>query len=188
MLTLDPTLTPAEVRAAALALDEADAQALLYDWRFWARPEQVMPEGDWAVWLIKAGRGLGKTRSGAEAVREIVNADPNGRIAIVAPTAADARDVMIEGESGLMSVFPPEERPEYFPSKRRLQFRNGALGFVYSAERADRLRGPQHSAAWLDEIAVYEDIDELWANLRLGLRLGHDPRIVATTTPRPCIS
>src|SRR5512145_1449846 len=127
MLTLDPTLTPAELREAALSLSEAEAQALLYDWRMWARPEQVMPEGAWRVWLIKAGRGFGKTRSGAEAVREIVTADPNARVALVAPTAADARDVMIEGESGLLNVFPPGERPEYFPSKRRLQFANGAL-------------------------------------------------------------
>ncbi|HET9412876.1 MAG TPA: terminase family protein [Pseudolabrys sp.] len=185
MLALDPTLTAADVRAAALEMSEAEAQALLYDWRMWARPEQVMPEGNWRTWLIKAGRGFGKTRSGAEAVREIVTADPNARVALVAPTAADARDVMIEGESGLLNVFPPGERPEYFPSKRRLQFTNGALGFVYSAERADRLRGPQHSGAWLDEIAVYDDIDALWSNLVFGLRLGADPRIIATTTPRP---
>jgi phage terminase large subunit-like protein len=178
-------LTPAEVRACALALDEADAEQLLYDWRFWARREQVMPDGDWRVWLVLSGRGWGKTRSSAEAVREVAMSDPNARIAIIAPTSADCRDVMIQGESGLLSIFPKEERPEYMPSKRRVQFRNGAMATLYSAEEPERLRGPQHSFAALDELAVYPDPEALWVNLKMGLRLGANPRIIATTTPRP---
>ena len=178
-------LTPAEVRAAALALSEAEAQALLYDWRLWARPEQLMPECDWRVWAVKTGRGWGKTRTAAEAVREVVSRDRHARVALVGPTAADCRDVMLEGESGLLSVFPPHERPVYWPSKRRVDFANGAIATLYSADTPERLRGPQHSFAVCDELAVYPDVEELWQNLKLGLRLGPDPRIIVTTTPRP---
>lgn len=184
-LISDPRVTPEMAREAALALSEAEAQALLYDWRLWARPEQVIPGGEWRVWVIKAGRGFGKTRAGAEAVREIVNRDPHARLALVGPTAADCRDVMLEGESGLLSVFPAAERPVYYPSRRRVEFHNGAIGTLYSAEEPERLRGPQHSAAWLDEVAVYPKPDELWSNLKFGLRLGPDPRIIVTTTPKP---
>jgi phage terminase large subunit-like protein len=185
MIALDPRLTAADVRAAALAMPEREADQLLYDWRLWARPEQLMPEGDWRVWLVCAGRGFGKTRCGVEAVREIVTANSDARVAIVAPTSADARDVIIEGESGLLAVFPPGERPEYFPSKRRVQFRNGAMATLYSAQEPERLRGPQHHCAYLDELATYEDPEAIWSNLQFGLRLGSDPRIIATTTPRP---
>ena len=178
-------LTPAEVREAALALSEAEASALLYDWRLWARPEQLIPEGEWRVWVVKSGRGWGKTRAGVEAVREIVNGDPHARIALVGPTAADCRDVMLEGESGLLAVFPPGERPVYWPSKRRVEFANGAMATLYSAAEPERLRGPQHSFAYVDELAVYPDVEELWQNLKLGLRLGPDPRIIVTTTPKP---
>jgi phage terminase large subunit-like protein len=185
MIEIDSRLTAADVRAAAMSLSDAEAEALLYDWRMWARPEQLMPGGDWRVWLVKSGRGWGKTRTLAEAVREVVTRDPQSRIALIAPTSADARDVIIEGESGLLAVFPPHERPEYFPSKRRVQFHNGAMATVFSAEEPERLRGPQHSWAVCDELAVYPDVDTLWANLKLGLRLGRDPRIIVTTTPRP---
>ena len=200
-------MTPAEVREAALALSEAEASALLYDWRLWARPEQTMPltrseidkltcqgirvdpsavQGqDWRVWVVKSGRGWGKTRAGVEAVREVVNGDPHARIALVGPTAADCRDVMLEGESGLLAVFPPGERPVYWPSKRRVEFANGAMATLYSAAEPERLRGPQHSFAYVDELAVYPDVEELWQNLKLGLRLGADPRIIVTTTPKP---
>lgn len=130
-----------------------------------------------------AGRGFGKTRTGAEWVRMRVAAGSN-RIALVAPIASDARDVMVEGESGLLSVFPPHERPLYEPSKRRVTFANGAIATTYSADEPDRLRGPQHSDAWCDEIGAWR-YPETWDMLMFGLRLGNDPRCVATTTPKP---
>lgn len=178
-------LSPDDIAAIVAELDDAEALALCYDWRgMWARPEQLPPAGDWRTWLIQAGRGYGKTRTGAETIREWTN-DGEAVIALIGPTSADCRDVMVEGESGLLSVFPPEERPLYQPSKRRVAFASGAVAYVYSAEEPERLRGPQHSGAWCDEIAVYPKPKELWDNLAFGLRLGNDPRIVATTTPRP---
>lgn len=176
---------PEEVRTQAItSLSLEEAEHILYDWRFWARPEQLIPPGDWRVWLILAGRGWGKTRTGAETVHEWVMSGKCRRIAIVAPTAADARDVMIEGESGLLSVGHPSERPVYEPSKRRLTWPNGAVATVFSADKPDRLRGPQHDGAWADEIAAWR-YAEAWDQLLFGLRLGDDPRVVATTTPRP---
>lgn len=130
-----------------------------------------------------AGRGFGKTRTGAEWVRHQVDTGKR-RIALVAPIASDARDVMVEGESGLLSVFPPHERPLYEPSKRRVTFANGAIATTYSADEPDRLRGPQHDAAWCDEIGAWH-YPETWDMLMFGLRLGDDPRCVATTTPKP---
>jgi phage terminase large subunit-like protein len=184
VLAIDSRLTAADVRAAALELSEADAQALLYDWRMWARPSQVMPEGDWRTWLVIAGRGFGKTKTGVEAIREVAQ-DPNAIIAIVGPTAADCRDVIVEGKSGLLAAYPPDERPDYKRSMRHVKFRNGAQAFTYSAEEPERLRGPQHSFAYCDEIAVWPEPELVWDNLKFGLRVGERPRIVATTTPRP---
>ena len=118
MLAFPPDATVDDVRAAAHSMSEAEARAVLYDWRgICSRPKQLKPEGNWRTWLILGGRGSGKTRPGAEAVREIAR-DPRAVIALIAPTAADARKVMIEGESGLMSVFPPDELPDYIPSIR----------------------------------------------------------------------
>lgn len=158
--------------------------ALLYAWRCWARSKQVTPEGDWRIWLILAGRGFGKTRTGAEFVREQVEAGHAGRVALVGATAADVRDTMIEGASGLMSVFPPDRRPVYEPSKRRVTFSNGAIATAFSADQPDRLRGPNHDLAWADELAAWRYVDA-WDQLMLGLRLGDRPRAVITTTPRP---
>ena len=126
---------------------------------------------------------MGKTRAGAEWVLTQVRTGAR-RIALVAPIAADARDVMVEGESGIMNIAPAHERPNYEPSKRRLTFPNGALATTYSADEPDRLRGPQHDAAWADELAAWR-YPETWDMLLLGLRLGRDPRAVVTTTPRP---
>jgi phage terminase large subunit-like protein len=136
------------------------------------------------VWLLLAGRGFGKTRTGAEWIRAEVENGRRGRLALVAPTAADARDVMIEGESGLLAISPPWNRPRYEPSKRRLTWPSGAIATAYSAEEADRLRGPQHDGAWADELAAWTH-PETWDMLQFGLRLGDDPRAVVTTTPRP---
>ena len=131
-----------------------------------------------------AGRGFGKTRTGAEFVRSRVGARTARRVALVAPTAADARDVMVEGESGLLAISPPWDRPVYEPSKHRLTWPNGAVAMTYSADEPERLRGPQHDFAWCDELAAWR-YPEAWDMLMLGLRLGGDPRAVVTTTPRP---
>lgn len=165
-------------------LSEEEALNLLYDWRFWARPEQLEPEEDWRVWLCLAGRGWGKTRTGAETIRMWVETGRCKRLALVAPTAADARDVMVEGESGILTISPPYFYPHYEPSKRRLTWLNGAVATLFSAEEPDRLRGPQFDGAWVDEIATWRYPDA-WDQLMFGLRLGLDPRVVATTTPRP---
>jgi len=165
-------------------LDPPDAFGLCHDWRLWARPSQLPPEGDWRVWLLLAGRGFGKTRSGAEWVRAQVETGAAKRIALVAPTAADARDVMVEGESGLLAIAPANDRPLYEPSKRRLTWANGAIATLFSADEPERLRGPQFDAAWADELAAWR-YPEAWDMLLLGLRLGEHPRVVATTTPKP---
>src|SRR5215470_4914009 len=130
-----------------------------------------------------AGRGFGKTRSGAEWVRAEVKAGRR-RIALVGPTAADARNVMVEGASGILAISPNLERPLYEPSKRRLTWPNGAVAITYSADEPERLRGPQHDAAWCDELASWR-YPEAWDMLMFGLRLGADPRVIVTTTPRP---
>jgi phage terminase large subunit-like protein len=166
------------------ALSHAEAQVLLYDWPFWARHNQLPPEGDWRVWLLLAGRGFGKTRSGAELMRARVTARIARRVALVAPTAADVRNVMVEGESGILAISPSWDRPRYESSKQRLTWPNGAVATLYSADEPERLRGPQHDTAWCDELASWR-YPEAWDTLMLGLRLGVDPRVVVTTTPRP---
>lgn len=172
---------PEVVKRALESLSDKEAEALLYCWEEWARPEQVQPDWDWSVWLILAGRGYGKTRTGAEWVRQEIQRAPH--VALVAPTAGDCRDIMVEGEAGILNVFPPSERPSYEPSKRRVHFHNGAQATLYSADEPDRLRGPSHYAFWADEIASWK-YPEAWDMLMLTLRLG-GARGVATTTPRP---
>ncbi|HYL31924.1 MAG TPA: terminase family protein [Stellaceae bacterium] len=157
---------------------------MLDDWEFWARPDQLPPPGDWRVWLLLAGRGFGKTRSGAEFVRARVESGLSSRIALVGPTSADVRDVMVEGESGLRAISGDDWRPHYEPSKRRLTWPNGAIALAFSADEPERLRGPQHDLAWCDELAAWR-YAAAWDNLLLGLRLGSDPRAVVTTTPKP---
>lgn len=158
-----------------------DRAHIAWFWPAWARAEQLEPGGAWQVWLVKAGRGWGKTRTGAEWIR--AQAQPGARIALVGATAADVRDVMIEGESGILSVCAPWERPRYEPSRRRLTWPNGAIATAYSAEEPDRLRGPQHTHAWCDEVAAWASPDT-WDMAMMGLRLGQRPRVMATTTPK----
>jgi phage terminase large subunit-like protein len=178
------SLPPPQRARFLKSLNNAELEAFDQDWTgTWARPEQLPPTGDWRTWLLLAGRGFGKTRSGAEAVRAAVKAG-NRRIALVAPTAADARDVMVEGESGLLSIGTANDRPRYEPSKRRLTWPNGAIATTYSADEPERLRGPQHDMAWCDEVASWR-FPEAWDMLMFGLRLGNDPRVVVTTTPKP---
>lgn len=150
-------------------------------WADLARPEQRLPDGEWLIWTILAGRGWGKTRTGAEAVNTWARQDSAARVALVAATAADVRDVMVEGESGLCSLYPDID---YEPSKRRLTWPNGAQATTYSADKPDRLRGPQHTKAWCDELAAWR-YPEAWDMLHMGLRLGAAPQCVVTTTPRP---
>ena len=187
--------SPAEELAALSEADQAEfiesltedeAEALLTDWRnFSARPDQIMPNGDWDIWLILSGRGWGKTRTGAEAVREVVKDGTARRIALVAETAADGRDVMVEGDSGILACHPEHERPLYEPSKRRLTWRNGAVATLFNATEPDQLRGPQFDFAWSDELAKWKYARETWDMLQFGLRLGSHPRQIVTTTPRP---
>jgi phage terminase large subunit-like protein len=183
---------PEEQRLAFQAeMTPSQLEELNWDWEFWARPNQLIPKGDWLTWLLLAGRGFGKTRSAAEAVRALVcgatplTAGKHARIALVAETAADARDVMVEGESGLLAVHPQEFRPLYEPSKRRLTWPNGALATLYNAVEPDQLRGPQHSLAWCDELAKWRYAQETWDMLQFGLRLGARPQAIIATTPRP---
>ena len=157
---------------------------LRHDWKSWARPEQLAPPGNWRTWLILAGRGYGKTRAGAEFVRGEAESGRASRIALVAPTAADARDVMVEGESGILAIAPNWCRPVYEPSKRRITWPSGALATVYTADEPERLRGPQHDRFWCDEPASWRYPDA-WDMLQFGMRLGESPRGVVTGTPKP---
>lgn len=178
-----------EARLAFIAtLEPAQQRELAPHWRLFARAAQLPPGGDWHTWLVMAGRGFGKTRAGAEWVRALAEADPAVRIALVGATLADVRAVMVEGESGILAVCPPGRCPAFEPSLRRLTWPNGAQATLFSAGEPDSLRGPQHSHAWCDEIAKWENASDqatrCWDNLLLGLRLGERPRCLATTTPR----
>lgn len=166
------------------SLTDDQKKYLFYDWSFWARPSQAIPQGDWPIWLIMAGRGFGKTRSGAEFIRQKVE-DGARRIALVARTPADARDVMIEGESGLLAISPPWDMPFYEPSKRRLTWSNGAMALVFSGEQPEQLRGPQFDTAWADELRTWQYPRETWDNLMFAVRLGRINQTVVTTTPKP---
>lgn len=186
-------MAPGEISRALASLTDDECEQLLHDWRFFARPEQLEPEGDWQIWLILAGRGFGKTRTGAEWAREQVKAGAS-RLGLIAPTASDARDVMVEGESGLLSVCWAGDRtyageligrPTYEPSKRRLTWANGAIATLFSAEEPERLRGPQHDRLWCDELAAWKYLRETWDMAMFGLRLGDRPRTCITTTPKP---
>lgn len=178
---------PPEGRAQLFAdLTEEFLAVALYDWRgIWARDSQLLPSGtDWEVWLILAGRGYGKTRTGAETMRDLIESGRYKRIAFIAPTSADARDTMVEGESGILAVCPPWNRPRYFPSKRRVVWPNGAQATLFSAEEPERTRGPQHDAMWGDEPASWPS-KEVWDNAAMGLRLGKRPIAIVTGTPKP---
>lgn len=187
------SLPPLQRQAVLASLSEKECQDLIHDWRFFARHNQIAPDGNWQTWLVLAGRGFGKTRTGAEWVREQIK-QGKGRIALIAPTASDARDVMVEGESGLLAVCWAGDksangdmlgRPSYEPSKRRVTWANGAVATLFSAEEPERLRGPQHEAMWCDELAAWKYLRETWDMAMFGLRLGNDPRTIITTTPKP---
>lgn len=173
-------------------LSSDELRELNRQWLYWARADQQLPSGDLTFrnWLIMGGRGAGKTRAGAEWVRALAlglfapQVSHCKRIAIVAPTFHEARRVMIEGISGLLSVHHPDERPTWEPSKRLLQWKNGAVAEVFSAAEPESLRGPQFDAAWCDELGKWKKATDVWSNLQMALRLGARPHAVITTTPR----
>lgn len=171
------TLTPAEIRA--LADDASDFR------RYWARPAQLWPAGAWKFWCLNAGRGFGKTKCGAEYTHEVARENPGRHAALVARTAADARDTMVEGESGILHTGSPSFRPLYEPSKRRLTWPNGFWATVYSADKPDLLRGPNICWFWADELAAWRYARLAWDNLMFTLRTGAFPRGIITTTPKP---
>ena len=151
-----------------------------------ARPEQIEPPGDWSSWLILSGRGWGKTRTGAEWIVWQAVLNPDTRWAIVAPTFADARDTCVEGVSGIRAVLDRYDMAERWNrSLGEVKLKNGSRIKLFSADEPDRLRGPQHHGAWVDEMAAWRYLEETWDQLRFGLRLGDHPKTVITTTPRP---
>lgn len=167
---------------------------LSHDWDFWARPNQLAPPGEigpdgtvvpWNTWVVLAGRGFGKTRMGSEWVRSLAHKYPGCRIALVAETAADARDVMIKGDSGLLSCDPELSDDSWSPTNRCLTWPNGSRAYTYNGTTPDQLRGPQHHFAWVDELAKFEYMQDAWDQLMFGLRLGEHPQVLVTTTPRP---
>src|SRR6202046_3831596 len=155
---------------------------LFHDWTFWARPDQAPPDGDWIIWLILAGRGAGKTRAGAEAVRNWVQTYPI--VNLISATIADARDIMLRGESGILACCRRDERPRFLAADLRLDWPNGAVSMLFSAEEPDRLRGKQHMKLWCDELAAWRQPDAS-DRAMLGLRLAGKPQAIITTTPRP---
>jgi predicted phage terminase large subunit-like protein len=162
----------------------AFAEALKGSWRSLARPEQVAPVGGWTTWVFCGGRGAGKTRSGAEWIIERVGGGAR-YIHLVAPTAADVRDVMLEGPGGVLSIAPSHLRPAYQPSLRKVVWPNGAQALLFSSDEPDRLRGPQCDTAWIDELCAMRQAQDVLDNMYFGLRIGKDPRAFITTTPRP---
>ncbi|MGK6315258.1 DNA-packaging protein [Neorhizobium sp. DT-125] len=162
------------------------SRPLRRDWRNTARPEQKPPAGDWRTWLIMGGRGSGKTRAGAEWVHALASAGERSelRIALVAETLGDAREVMIDGVSGICRI-ARSKRPDFEISRRRLVWPNGAVAQIFSSEDPEALRGPQFHFAWCDELAKWKHAEETFDMLQFGLRLGADPRQLVTTTPRP---
>ena len=173
-----------EAEAAVRGMREGEVMKLCVDWPSWAQTGQEEPDGDWRVWVMLAGRGFGKTRTGAQWVEAFARANPEGSIALVAATADEARRVMIEGRSGILGLPRTGRAPAWEPSRGRLTFASGAEAYVYSGANPEGLRGPEHHIAWCDELAKWKRPREAWDNLQLGLRCGEAPRTLVTTTPR----
>ena len=186
-------LPKAKVDEVFKQLGPKKVEELKHTWSFWARDEQLEPEGDWNTWFVNAGRGFGKTRTGVEWVREQVKRGAK-RIAAVAATNSDIERVMVKGESGFLNVCWKGDKtykggkmgyPEWSPTKRTLSWENGAQVQFFSAEEPERLRGPQFELAWCDELAAWNKDQDTWAMLQFCMRLGKHPRIMVTTTPKP---
>jgi phage terminase large subunit-like protein len=178
-------LTAGQLRLLMRHLSRKHRRELIERWQGWAQAGQCEPPGDWRIWMIRAGRGFGKTRAGAEWISEWARMMPGARIALVAANDADGLRVMIEGPSGLLAVRRSEETPHWIGGRRELHFESGAVATLYSAAAAENLRGPEHHVAWCDELAKWRHGDAAWDNLMMGLRLGDAPRVLVTTTPRP---
>ena len=180
------TLSPEERQRLLREMPRKYVQELDERWYQWAHGGQREPPGDWPVWLIRAGRGFGKTRAGAEWISEMARRVPGARIALVAANENDGIRVMIEGKSGLLAVARDGEGPKWQNRLRELHFDSGAVATLFSAGAAENLRGPEHHVAWCDELAKWRKGGEAaWDNLMLGMRLGDKPRVLVTTTPRP---
>ncbi len=182
--------TPDVVDEFLQGLSEGSFLALPWVFEFWALPHQLPPEGVWKSWVVMGGRGAGKTRAGAEWVRAEVEGPRPGdpgrarRVALVGETIDQVRDVMIFGDSGILACTPPDRRPDWEATKKRLVWPNGATATAYSAHDPESLRGPQFDAAWVDELAKWKKAEVAWDMLQFALRLGDNPRQVVTTTPR----
>ena len=168
----------------ALSESEIESRLLRLKWINMARPKQLTPLGDWSIWLILAGRGWGKTLTGAQDMAWFGLSNPESRIAIIAPTFADGRDTCVEGESGLLSILNEETIANYNRSLGEVVLHNGSRFKTFSADSPERLRGPQHHRAWCDELGCWK-YTETWDQLMFGLRLGQNPKVVVTTTPKP---
>lgn len=180
------TYAPEDRAKAIRALSGPQKREYGERWWQWAHKGQFEPDGEWRIWLIRAGRGFGKTRAGAEWVSARARADPAARIALVGGNIEDVRRVMIEGTSGLLAVAREDEEPKWHRSTGELLFPSGARAFAFSAQAPETLRGPEHHFAWCDELAKWGRGGETgWDNLMLGLRLGEGPQVLVTTTPRP---
>ena len=173
------------------ALDEPSIERLVFDWPVWSRGNQKPEFNDWRTWLLLGGRGSGKTRTGAEWLKGVALADPHypgnsgGRVAVVGTSFDQVRDVMVEGESGILEISPKPDRPKWIASRRELVWPNGVIGKLFSSADPEGLRGSQFGAAWCDEICKWHALQETWDMLQFCLRLGDLPRQVVTTTPKP---
>ena len=187
MTALPRRLASIETTLAALALEDEqrESDSPRYDWERVGRPEQQAPPGDWGTWLLLGGRGSGKTRAICEWARQKAISMPGSRGAIIGPTVGDVRDILVEGRSGILAVHPVWERPEYSPSTRRLEWKNGSQATVFSSDIPDRLRGHSFDWAIADELRSWRRGREAWANLQLSMRAGALPQTAAATTPRP---
>ena len=193
-------LTKKQIESFATDLDDKQLEQLYFDWYLWARDDQLPPNlqpatsathaKDWQNWILLGGRGAGKTRAGAEWIRamalgiEPFAKQPAWRIALIGETFNDVREVMLEGDSGLLNIHPAHQKPTYIASRKRLEWPNGAIAQLFSAEEPESLRGPQFHAAWCDEFAKWQYDEDVWDMLQFGMRLGDLPQIVITTTPR----
>lgn len=170
------------------SLEPQEAATLNFDWRFWGRPSQVPPDllptgKPWFTWMFLGGRGVGKNWSGANLTNE--KAKTHRRLALIGRTAADVRDTMVEGDSGLIAMSPPWFMPKYESTKRRVVWPNGSFALCFSADEPNLLRGHNLEFAWCDELAAWRRLKETWDNLLMCLRKGRTPQVIVTTTPRP---
>ena len=185
MILSKSELTTIQSNLAVLELEDLAHLAWKLKWKATAREQQMTPPGDWGIWLILAGRGFGKTRTGAEDIANYAADNPGVRCGVIAPTSGDIRGVCFEGESGIMGVIPHYLVENYNRSIGEITLKNGSSIRGFSAEEPSRLRGPQFHRVWCDELAAWQYVEETWDMMRFGLRLGEDPRVVITTTPKP---